>query len=101
MAMGSWRSSLATDRLPTAESGLMVGLKKGRDPVAEEKEGKLQRFAVAGTNRVWQWASAVIDGKTVLVRMCDYASAGRTWSGESALRVWLPQPLNLEKPFSP
>ncbi len=44
---------------------------------------------------------AAADGKTVLVRMCDYASAGRTWSGESALRVWLPQPLNLEKPFSP
>jgi len=41
------------------------------------------------------------DGQTVLVRMCDYASAGRTWSEESALRVWLPQPLNLEKPFSP
>ena len=43
---------------------------------------------------------AAADGKTVLVRMCDYASAGRTWSEESALRVWLPQPLNLEKPFA-
>jgi DUF1680 family protein len=39
-------------------------------------------------------------GKTTLVRMCDYASAGRTWTEDSALRVWLPQPLDLEKPFA-
>jgi DUF1680 family protein len=41
------------------------------------------------------------DGKKATVRMCDYASAGRTWSDASALRVWLSQPLNLEKPFGP
>ena len=41
------------------------------------------------------------DGKTVPLRMCDYASAGRTWSEQSALRVWQPQPLNLENPFAP
>jgi len=44
---------------------------------------------------------ATADGKKILVRMCDYASAGRTWSEQSALRVWLPQPLNLENPFAP
>jgi hypothetical protein len=32
-------------------------------------------------------------------RLCDYASAGRTWNAESVLRVWLPQPLNLTDPF--
>jgi DUF1680 family protein len=37
------------------------------------------------------------DGKTIQVRMCDYASAGRTWSNESTLRVWFPKPLNLDK----
>lgn len=41
------------------------------------------------------------DGKQIMVRMCDYASAGRTWTDESALRVWLSQPLNLEKPLAP
>jgi len=35
------------------------------------------------------------------LRMCDYASAGHTWSEESALRVRLPQPLSLENPFAP
>ena len=44
---------------------------------------------------------ATADGKTVLLRMCDYASAGHTWSEESALRVRLPQPLSLENPFAP
>ncbi len=41
------------------------------------------------------------DGRTVQLRMCDYASAGRTWSPRSSLRVWLPQPLNLESPIGP
>ncbi len=39
-------------------------------------------------------------GKRFFVRMCDCASAGRTWSEDSALRVWLPQPLNLEEPLA-
>lgn len=39
------------------------------------------------------------NGKSVMVRFCDYASAGQTWSKDSTLRVWLPQPLNLENPF--
>jgi len=68
-----------------AESGLMVGSKKGRAPVVEDREGKLKWFAIAGaspstpagsaaasptnaaaSNR-WVWADAVIDGKTVVV----------------------------------
>jgi uncharacterized protein len=39
-------------------------------------------------------------GKRMSLRFCDYASAGRTWSADSALRVWLPQPLDLQAPFS-
>lgn len=38
-------------------------------------------------------------GKRAMLRMCDYASAGHTWAADSTLRVWLPQPLNLENPF--
>jgi hypothetical protein len=33
------------------------------------------------------------------LRMCDYASAGRTWGEDSTFRVWLPQPLDLKNPF--
>ena len=40
------------------------------------------------------------DGRTVKLRMCDYASAGRTWDESSTLRVWLPQPLSAADPFA-
>jgi sialate O-acetylesterase len=50
-----------------AESGLMVGSKQGREPVAEDKEGKLKWFAIAASSNQWTWADAVIDGKTVVV----------------------------------
>lgn len=48
-------------------SGLIVGKKNGLAPVVEDKTGKLQRFAVAGADKVWHWADAVIDGATVVV----------------------------------
>ena len=54
-------------------SGLMIGKKSTindlnwRDPAVEDKEGKLQRFAIAGADKVWYWADAVIDGTTVKV----------------------------------
>jgi sialate O-acetylesterase len=47
--------------------GLMVGKKEGRLPVAEDKEGKLARFAIAGEDKVWHWAEAKIEGDTVVV----------------------------------
>jgi hypothetical protein len=40
------------------------------------------------------------DGHQASLRMCDYASAGRTWDASSALRVWLPQPLDVADPFA-
>jgi DUF1680 family protein len=46
-------------------------------------------------------ACTTAEGKPAFLRMCDYASAGHTWSEPSTFRVWLPQPLNLEKPFAP
>lgn len=40
------------------------------------------------------------DGRKGAVRMCDYASSGKTWDADSTFRVWLPQPLNLAEPFA-
>ena len=48
-------------------SGLMIGVKEGRAPTAEDKNGKLKRFAIAGADKKWFWADAVIDGQTVVV----------------------------------
>ncbi|MEI7933154.1 MAG: sialate O-acetylesterase, partial [Alphaproteobacteria bacterium] len=48
-------------------SGLMVGAKVGRAPAVEDKAGKLKRFAIAGADKKWVWADAVIDGQTVVV----------------------------------
>ena len=52
-------------------SGLMVATKKGYDPVVKDAQGKLQRFAIAGEDKKWVWAEAVIDGKTVVVSSPD------------------------------
>lgn len=48
-------------------SGLTVATKKGYDPVVKDPQGKLQQFAVAGEDKKWVWADAVIEGKTVVV----------------------------------
>jgi len=47
--------------------GLMVGRKEGRKPTVEDAGGKLKRFAIAGEDKKWVWADAVIDGDTVVV----------------------------------
>jgi sialate O-acetylesterase len=48
-------------------SGLMVGKKEGVAPAVEDTEGGLKRFAIAGADKKWQWADAVIDGDAVVV----------------------------------
>jgi len=48
-------------------SGLMVGKKVGRTPTVEVKDGKLRPFAIAGDDKQWVWADAVIDGADVVV----------------------------------
>jgi sialate O-acetylesterase len=48
-------------------SGLMVGRKDGRNPAVEDQAMKLARFAIAGTDKRWAWADAVIEGDTVVV----------------------------------
>lgn len=48
-------------------SGLTVAIKKGYDNMVKDPGGKLKRFAIAGEDKKWVWADAVIDGKTVVV----------------------------------
>ncbi|MCF7730652.1 MAG: sialate O-acetylesterase [Akkermansiaceae bacterium] len=48
-------------------SGLMVGRKDGVNPATEDPEGTLKRFAIAGGDRKWFWATARIDGSEVVV----------------------------------
>ena len=36
--------------------------------VEQVKDGKLQRFAIAGADKKWHWAEATIDGDTVVVK---------------------------------
>ena len=50
-----------------ADGGLIAGEKNGLEPVKEVRDGKLKWFAIAGQDKVWYWADAVIDGQTVLV----------------------------------
>ncbi|MCH2114720.1 MAG: sialate O-acetylesterase [Pirellulales bacterium] len=52
-------------------SGLMVGQKAGLAPTQEDSEGELARFAIAGSDKKWSWAIAVIDGGTVVVSSPD------------------------------
>jgi sialate O-acetylesterase len=52
-------------------SGLMVGSKPARGPAVEAKDEKLRRFAIAGADRQWHWADAIIDGNSVRVSSPD------------------------------
>jgi sialate O-acetylesterase len=54
--------------------GLMVGSKTGLEPAAEAKDRQLKRFAIAGEDKKWHWAEAVIDGNTVVVKSAEVAS---------------------------
>jgi len=58
------KARLAFDHTGT---GLIVGRKEGREPTAEATGGKLKQFAIAGADKKWHWAEAVIEGKTVTV----------------------------------
>jgi sialate O-acetylesterase len=49
------------------QTGLMVGSKQPLQAVKEEPTGKLAGFAIAGANKSFVWATATIDGDTVVV----------------------------------
>lgn len=48
-------------------SGLIIGKKDGLKPVVVDEDGTLKRFSIAGEDKVWHWADAVIDGNEVVV----------------------------------
>jgi len=50
-----------------ADRGLMVGSKEGLADTKKVENGKLNQFSVAGKDKKWYWADAVIDGNTVVV----------------------------------
>ncbi len=53
--------------------GLIVGKKEGLAPTQEVADGKLARFAIAGEDKKWHWADAMIDGESVVVKSSDVA----------------------------
>jgi len=63
----SIRGSKAVIEFSGLGGGLMVGRKEGRKPVVAEAGGKLERFAIAGEDKKWVWADALIEGDTVVV----------------------------------
>jgi sialate O-acetylesterase len=54
-------------RFDSLGGGLMVGKKSGRSPAVADPGAKLARFAIAGEDRKWVWAEAVITGDTVVL----------------------------------
>ena len=48
-------------------SGLTAATKKGYDPMVKDPSGLLKKFAIAGEDKKWVWADAVIEGATVVV----------------------------------
>jgi len=53
--------------------GLVVGKKDGLAPLQVIKDGKLERFAIAGADKKWHWAEATIDGGDVVVKSSEVA----------------------------
>ena len=47
--------------------GLVAGEKKFLAPFKETHGAGLKSFAIAGADKKWHWADAIIDGDTVLV----------------------------------
>jgi sialate O-acetylesterase len=47
--------------------GLIVGKKPPFGPATEDKGAPLKQFAIAGEDKKWVWADAVIDGSSVVV----------------------------------
>ena len=54
-------------------NGLIVGAKAGLEPTQVVADGKLQRFAIAASDKTWHWAEATIDGGDVIVKSGEVA----------------------------
>jgi sialate O-acetylesterase len=60
-------------RFTNVGHGLMVGRKVAAAEAVQEPSGQLRQFAIAGADRTWHWAQAVIDGGSVMVSSRDVA----------------------------
>jgi DUF1680 family protein len=80
--------------LPTGGAGLVLA-----DSAGAVRAGEVTDNLPAGMRMAFD-VPFNVGGKPSPLRFCDYASAGRTWSEDSALLVWIPQPLNLSAPFA-
>ena len=61
-------------------------------PIRADDSGHvpLKQVSTNSQGQVWTlWLAPLKNGKTVT--LCDFASAGNTWSDASQYRVWLPQ----------
>lgn len=58
-------------RFAHAESGLMAGLKTGREPVQPDPKGSVRGFAIAGADQRWKWAKARIEGSELVLSHPD------------------------------
>ena len=52
-------------------TNLLDNLNPAQRRAVEVKDGKLKRLALAGADKKWFWADAVIDGQTVVVSSPD------------------------------
>jgi sialate O-acetylesterase len=50
-----------------ADSGLMIGEKSGLEPAKALPDGKLKWLSIAGDDKKFYWADAVVDGRTLVV----------------------------------
>lgn len=57
-----------------ADGGLLVGQKTSTNPVVEVASGTLENFEIAGSNRVFVSATAVIDADSVIVSAASVAA---------------------------
>lgn len=68
-------------------SGLMVGQKTGLDPVKAVPGGTLKGFAIAGSDKNFVWADAVIDNDSIVV------SASNVSNPEAVRYSWSDNPI--------
>jgi DUF1680 family protein len=101
---GSGRVAITRGPLVFAVDQRLTQTGKGDSTVRKEADGTVRSNVVktGGNGKVQVLLDVPVDigGNSGLLRLCDYASSGHTWSADSKLRVWLPQPLKLEQPMA-
>jgi len=74
-----------------ADSGLMAGDKAGLEPVQEVKSGELIGFAIAGADKRYYAANALVDGDSVIVssdKVAEPVSVRYGWSDSPTINLY-------------